>query len=554
MSDNRVSSPTDGERTLTSPPTAIQTAPAPLGASSGGGRDGEDETREGEGEGENAGPAAPRKRDSFIPLPEGFRPRPSTRPGLAFPKSSASIPPPPPARVEPPVQPRPAPGEHASTPRKSEPLADTRPLGKPAPAAAIPRPSSAPEPARPALPRLMLQHVEPPELIYEHQQEPSEESPVFYRERAYAVDGLQSDAELEEQLETELAAVQRELGVENVPVFIHLALFDHVFRESPASPPIATLSWKNWQEQSDIWVRGVRRSTPPSTPTSTLPSTPPVETNPPSVGASGFDFSERLEDVRDDVLEDGGEESEPIPLVSRSARPSAAPHSATLEAEREPAAENDRGAPDSGPDWQSPNRSGEYLIPPVDELPDNPPSSQRVVASEELIGTLFERMHELHYLPTIASGASYVLEMIEEHIPCDAALIHVFDIDAKEFVVARGLGPRSRELVLTRTPAAGSRLEDALRRQVTLEHDVAAASAEHTLWPKLGVDVARAVCAPVHQNGRYLGAIELGRVASRPAFSKAQLSALEYVCDQFAEFVADRPLDLSAASLLPPAP
>jgi hypothetical protein len=356
------------------------------------------------------------------------------------------------------------------------------------------------------------------------------------------VDGLSSDAELEEQLETELAGIQRALGTGDVPVFIHLALFDHVFRETPASPPIATLTWKNWHEQPEIWLRGIRCATA----SPLAPSAAPLDAEPQAVGASsGFDFSE--------ALDDDGEESEPIPLVSRSTRPSMAPNSATLET-REPskAADVDHAPPDSGPDWQSPNRSGEYLIPPVEELQDPPPSSQRVVASEELIGTLFERMHELHYLASIAAGASYVLSMIEEHIPCDAALIHVFDIDAREFVVARGLGPRSRDVVLTRTPAGGSRLEDALRRQVTVELDVASAGGEGTLWPRLGVDVTHAVCAPVHQNGRYLGAIELGRVASGPAFSKGQLSALEYICDQFAEFVADRPLDLSSASLLPP--
>lgn len=492
------------------------------------------------GEGEGAAPATPpRQRDSFIPLPEGFRPRPSARPGLDFPKSSGSAPPAPstPAVAERPA-PRPSsPPAHSSAPGKSEQLIDTRPLGKPAPAA-IPRPSPIPEPAAP-LPRLMLQHIEPPELIYEHQREPSEESPVRYRERAYAVDGLQSDAELEEQLETELAATAREHGTDSVPMFIHLALFDHVFRESPTSPPIATLSWKNWQEQSEVWVRGVRRDTAPST-------APLAE--PPPLGSSVFDFSE--------AREDDGQDEEPIPLVSRSTRPSAAPCSATLEATREPATEPeiDEDPPDSGPDWQSPNRSGEYLIPPIDELPDEPPSSQRVVASEELIGTLFERMHELHYLPSLGAGASFVLEMIEEHIACDAALIHVFDMDAREFVVARGLGPRSSDVVLTRTPAAGSHLEDALRRQVTVELDVAGAAAQGTLWRRLGIDVARVVCAPVHQGGRDLGAIELARAASGPPFSKGQLSALEYICDQFAEFVADRPLVLTPASLLPPSP
>jgi hypothetical protein len=45
--------------------------------------------------------------------------------------------------------------------------------------------------------------------------------------------------------------------------------------------------------------------------------------------------------------------------------------------------------------------------------------------------------------------------------------------------------------------------------------------------------------------------IELCRTTSKGPFSSGQVRAVEYVCEQFAEFVADRPIDLARESLYP---
>jgi hypothetical protein len=58
----------------------------------------------------------------------------------------------------------------------------------------------------------------------------------------------------------------------------------------------------------------------------------------------------------------------------------------------------------------------------------------------------------------------------------------------------------------------------------------------------------------VQRDERSLGAIELCRSGDKGAFNAGQVSALEYVCEQFADFVADRPIELVRASLFPPRP
>jgi hypothetical protein len=427
------------------------------------------------------------------------------------------------------------------------------------------------------LPRLMLAPLEPAELIYERLQEPTDESPILYRERAYLVDTLQTDDDLEEHLEAELSRIRRDWRHRDASQFVLLSLFDHRFSGEPTFPPIATLSWKDWQGRSEIWVRGVRRSTlPPGVPVTVPPVIPRAPASPelplargsiepPRMPPDVLDLdaevveldAEVLDD--DDALDDDALDHDALDhdaeVPSRAA--SVAPPSDASASEPIPLVPRFDGGsdetPDSGPAWQSPGKSGEYLIPLPDELL-SPPSSQRVLASEELIGALFERMHELAYAASVAAGADFVLALLVEHIPCDGALMHVFDAEADEFIVLRASGPRSKEVLGRRMPAARSHLREVLRGRAALELGPSDVGRSLGQWPALGLAPRNVVASPVQRDERSLGAIELCRSTDRTEFNPGQVSALEYVCEQFADFVADRPVELARASLFPPRP
>jgi hypothetical protein len=480
------------------------------------------------------------------------------------------------------------------------------------PGAAASEPPKSNSPRKP-LPRLMLAPLEPAELLFERLQEPSDESPILYRERAYLVEARNSDDDLEEHLEAELSRIRRDWRHRDASQFVQLSLFDHRFSGEPHLPPIATLSWKDWQGRSEIWVRGVRRSTvPPGVSLDSLPpsfprgkalprfSVQPTYRVPPGA----LDLLEEVEAIEDgdpldeletvealDELDEPGDDepngerafgaaafgsgapapaseaaaasarsaSEPIPLVSRSGEP--APESRRISFP--PASEGTDGArqrgldgagdapPDSGPGWQSPEKSGEYLIPLSDDT-QGPPSSNRVVASEELIGTLFERMHELASVMTVGAGADYVMGTLTEHIRCDGALIHVLDAQSGELVVLRAVGPNSRQVLSQRTRPDGSHLAQSLRNETPLElgpNDIARSPG---VWPALGLSPRYVIASPIHRREQPVGVIELCRSAEKGPFSEGQLTALEYVCEQFAEFVADRPLEVTGASSEPP--
>jgi GAF domain-containing protein len=63
---------------------------------------------------------------------------------------------------------------------------------------------------------------------------------------------------------------------------------------------------------------------------------------------------------------------------------------------------------------------------------------------------------------------------------------------------------------------------------------------------KLGVQPRAVLCGAARLGGRYLGLIELANPAGGEPFHDGEANALDYVCEQFAEFVASRPIILDA--------
>jgi hypothetical protein len=583
-------------------------------------------------------------------LPTSMPPRPRSRAPGSFrngASAGSSLPPPEsvraasePARsLPPPRVPRPggsgapasaratraiAVGAVGSTPREAGEETEPGAALKTPPAKA--EPTNGATPRRP-LPRLMLTALEPAELLFERIQEPSEESPILYHERAYLVDSFNSDDDLEEHLEAELSRIRRDWRHRDASQFVQLSLFDQRFYGEPTLPPIATLSWKDWQGRTEIWVRGVRRSTmPPGVVLDSLPpafpagkplprfSTHPTQRVPPASldlleeldaveevevlegrvprSAADIDDAEELEALDDSDADDErpaathsafGESthvtdagtqaaetipvslrgtSDPIPLVPRvgdsmapgSRRISVLPFGENADGSQERGLEAGTDSPpDSGPGWQSPEKSGEYLIPLPEEALE-PPSSDRVLASEELLGALFERMHELSFVMTVGAAADYVVGALTEYIRCDGVLLHVLDREHDELVVTRAVGPNSLAVLTRRTRPGGSYLGESLRSTTPLE--LGPAEIEHSpgVWPALGLAPRYVITGSIQRREQPLGVIELCRSADKGPFSEGQLTALEYVCEQFSDFVADRPIDLERPSLYPQPP
>jgi hypothetical protein len=180
------------------------------------------------------------------------------------------------------------------------------------------------------------------------------------------------------------------------------------------------------------------------------------------------------------------------------------------------------------------------------------PIIRRRRLGEDLISQLFESMHELHFMRDIVSGAEFVLGVLNDTLPCELTLIHVFDINTGQFVLVRANGPGSDKLVLFRTPDQDPLFSQAMRRLHAVRVDDAAADERFTggRWGVIALEPRQALCGGVKQGGRYLGAIELINPGGGETFYESEANALDYICEQFAEFLTNRPIVLDAEVVL----
>ena len=193
--------------------------------------------------------------------------------------------------------------------------------------------------------------------------------------------------------------------------------------------------------------------------------------------------------------------------------------------------------------------------PPSSKPTPVPPSGapRRRAKGEDLIGDLFERMHELAFMADMVSGAEFVLRVLRELIPCEGIVIHVFDLGKREFVVVRAHGPNARAALLHRTPGDEPLVRSIMaRRGATILDGAPNRPPASSSLTKLGIEPRAVLCGAARLGGRYLGLIELANPQGGQPFHDGEANALDYVCEQFAEFVASRPVVLDADVVVGP--
>jgi hypothetical protein len=201
--------------------------------------------------------------------------------------------------------------------------------------------------------------------------------------------------------------------------------------------------------------------------------------------------------------------------------------------------------------------------PAVSPAPSNPKSAERASrpriasegrrrAGEDLIGELFEIMHELNFAHDVAEGSEFVLSVLNELLPCEGVLIHVFDINTGHFVVVRAKGPNANAVLLQRMSDQDPWVRWVMRSTHATSVKDAAEDTRITgqRWQALGVAPRAALCGGVQLNGRYLGLIEVANPLGSTPFHQSELNALDYICEQFAAFLSKKPIVLSADVVL----
>lgn len=386
-------------------------------------------------------------------------------------------------REEPPKpRPEPAPPAAPAAPAKPPP---TQPVPLPAAIASAPAVSIAitPTPEAPEVARAESFELPPFQLIGSRDENPSERSPLTYRERVYAVAEGTPIESARDILVDRWNDLRASLDPASAGNLINLAVFDHVFRGKPRSRPLATLTWKDWKSAEP--------------------------------------------DIRYPLHETGNEPPSSREAPTRSSAPPPGSYPPVIQ----PAPPS---APSSAP---SPRRN-------VSERPPPPPRVR--LSGNELTLALSTAAGDLRFLRDALDGAEFVLTLLNEKLAYDIGLVSFFDGARREYVVVRKLGGPDSLLLKRMTefaPIARAAMRNA-RPVVVADAAADPRAAGDERWKAAGVTLKSFVTIPVQSGGKNLGLIEIANPADGSRFNEADADGLAIVGEQLAAFLSSREMTL----------
>ena len=359
----------------------------------------------------------------------------------------------------------------------------------------------------------------PSQIVFKREHDPTDAVPLTYREYVFLVPPGTNETAAEALLRTQLELVLASLARIPPGKLVNLGVFDVAFQGKPPVAPLATLMWKDWR--GSPVVEFPRR---PGYVPAASPAAPPVPVQP---------------------IAPTRPTSQPPPPASQTPPVSPSPFTAAL--------------PD-GIYVPAPPAAPAVVLPPVAVASDVAPASSVPVAfarqvpaqspapqprtrmrGEDLIAELFESMHDLHFLGDAIEGGDFCLNLAMERIPSQAGLVHLYDINQREFLVTSTRGSMAKSLLLRRHSEGDAVLSAAMGKRRALVVIDAAQSEAAGLDRYVGLGGVRSLMvAPVMQSGRFLGAIELMNPLDGQPYTEGEGNALTYIAEQFAEFVASR--------------
>ena len=317
-------------------------------------------------------------------------------------------------------------------------------------------------------------------------------------------------------------------------------------------------------------------SIPP--PDATLPSLPPLSDSSPAssnpapvvVAAPAAPVGAALTPIAPPEAVPPAGESDALPLVQqKSAPPPAVQPAQAAVASADPAlaATAPAYAPPASPKETltkplaveslnfTPPPSNAYGAPASSRsrLPQKTPSSSslsaRVLAAhgrltgDELVGALFEAMHDLHFLKDALEGADFCLGLANEMIPSHGGFVYFYDLNRREYVVACTLDQASRKLLSSRFSNADAIAVRAMKKKralvVSAVEGSAIDGADAPRYATTGT-LKSSIFAPILQGNLRLGAIELINPLDEQPFTDDDANGMSYIADQFSEFLGSR--------------
>ena len=486
--------------------------------------------------------------------------------------------------------PRPGGAGPASVPPRKTSMTPPPPAASTAPAASSALAVGASTPGLP-----------PVKLLTSREQNPTEASPLTYREYAFAVPPGTSEEVGLAVLRAQLKLVEAQVEGAKMGKLVNLAVFDAEFTGKPPAPPLATLTWKDWKGDPVIGYprRGGASMAPKPPGPSLMPSAPPPPVSappsmlvPPAPAVPSVSSVAPVQVVQPisagPTFPSSGPPSNRAPTSVRPPPPATNPFSTAPSAPPPPM--SSAPAPSVAlPPPPVPSVPPPVVAPVATFTPSAPPPAMKpasappppaafpepVIASvpalpsdgsvealirtpsgrfvrgrtvgDELISALFESMHDLHFLRDALDGGQFCLALATEVLPARAALIHFFDVEKREWVIACTRGKDTSKLLATRAGETDELLREAARKRsaVVLPDATMAAAARYS-----AIGGTRSlIVAPIMQAGRALGALEIINPLDGNPFNEGEGNAMTYIAEQFAEYLGSRGIVLDKAKI-----
>jgi hypothetical protein len=463
---------------------------------------------------------------------------------------------------------------------------DANVVDKPAERAAPPAVGS-PVPGLPAV-----------KLLTSREQNPNDASPLTYREYAFAVADGTSEESAANVLRAQLRYVEAHIATAKTGKLVNLAVFDLEFTGKPPRAPLATLTWKDWKGEPVIAFprRGGSQSKPPRPPSQmpaalagaggvSIPQAAPVPQNlqpvvaaapaPPVVAApvahSTTQQDAQLAAAAQIAQQQAQMQAQAQQIAQQQAQMQAQAQAQQIAQQQQAQARAQAQAQPAFPmpaTFQAPAAGQPFQQPaPVFQPPQAPPEPAFIeatqaprrqpsqpdggmvktpsgryvrgrVSGDELITSLFESMHDLHFLRDALDGGQFCLALATEVLPARAGIIHFFDIEKREWVVACTRGKDMGRLLTMRAPEADEILREAARKRRAL---VVPDAGHVTSERYRQLSGARSlIAAPIMQAGRALGALEIINPLDGMPFTEDEGNAMTYIAEQFAEYLGSR--------------
>ncbi|MCC7541541.1 MAG: GAF domain-containing protein [Deltaproteobacteria bacterium] len=241
-------------------------------------------------------------------------------------------------------------------------------------------------------------------------------------------------------------------------------------------------------------------------------------------------------------------ETPPIPLVS----PVAAAVPAVSQAmEPAPAVAAPTPVPPPPPPTPSGAQAHRASRPPSERRSSIPPRPRRSTgeADEERLADVFERVQDLFFLQTALEGCEFVLHLCREMIPCEAGSALLYDINADELRFVFVEGPVAEQL----KGQAVSRRRGLLGVAAQVGYAVVVSDVatdprfDRSVDERTGFVSRSLLTCRVQMDGQLLGALQLVNSTSSRGFTGTDAHLVEYIAEQFADFLIQARLRSASA-------